>query len=535
MSDKHGEEDEIMRKWLWILWNSAMGESMFKVLESPSERAEKESRFRKKQVNIRLSNFNSFRFMFDFRSLLSFDQFQERRKSTTESKSRGIKNLFKTSPIPESGTSSPTSTSPSSTPTRRRDLSPDSLEARKQFSDFLVANLSTAMAQEIARSVKNAVNKISEMRLNSEDMSDLVISYYQYLGDRIGVHSYFNSPDCKVKVEDVMDQVEKYISTCCYAMFFCASHDEEVADMSLQDRIRSLHWVTAGFLETKLVFKKQNVRDKVDEAITELIEINAKKSAFEKLDCLTRSCKAIFEALKESESSTSADEFLPTLIYILFRGNPPLIQSNVKFISRFAVPARLMSGEAAYFFTNLSCALEFARNMNHESLQMEKAEFEAYTSGHMAPPLSVLNSACNQAMYVLEGTIETIATVAKKAEDLLKNLTGVDKKSDDDLEKMLILIKETVDIFPTDEYIQMKESIFAEEQETADLLVSLSRQSSDLAVERFPLLPTTPNLPLLNHSLILLSNLLLPPLSFRKRPLIRIENADFMPAMSACF
>ncbi|PIC42588.1 hypothetical protein B9Z55_009618 [Caenorhabditis nigoni] len=474
MSDKHGEEDESKKAKMHLKANDLLCVNGCGFYGTPQWENRCSKCWRAHQNELKKSQ--------DFaknKSLLSFDQFQERRKSTTESKSRGIKNLFKTSPIPESGTSSPTSTSPSSTPTRRRDLSPDSLEARKQFSDFLVANLSTAMAQEIARSVKNAVNKISEMRLNSEDMSDLVISYYQYLGDRIGVHSYFNSPDCKVKVEDVMDQVEKYISTCCYSMFFCASHDEEVADMSLQDRIRSLHWVTAGFLETKLVFKKQNVRDKIDEAITELIEINAKKSAFEKLDCLTRSCKAIFEALKESESSTSADEFLPTLIYILFRGNPPLIQSNVKFISRFAVPARLMSGEAAYFFTNLSCALEFARNMNHESLQMEKAEFEAYTSGHMAPPLSVLNSACNQAMYVLEGTIETIVTVAKKAEDLVKNLTGVDKKSDDDLEKMLVLIKETVDIFPTDEYIQMKESIFAEEQETADLLVSLSRQSSE--------------------------------------------------------
>lgn len=77
------------------------------------------------------------------RSLLSFDQFQERRKSTTESKSRGIKNLFRTSPFPgersspsnnwktaamlmrtslkiisDGGTSSSPSTSPSGTPTR---------------------------------------------------------------------------------------------------------------------------------------------------------------------------------------------------------------------------------------------------------------------------------------------------------------------------------------------------------------------------------------------------------------------------------
>uniref|UniRef100_A0A1I7TM97 Rab5 GDP/GTP exchange factor n=1 Tax=Caenorhabditis tropicalis TaxID=1561998 RepID=A0A1I7TM97_9PELO len=453
MSDKHGDEDESKKAKMHLKANDLLCVNGCGFYGTPQWENRCSKCWRAHQNEVKKSQ--------DFaknKSLLSFDQFQERRKSTTESKSRGIKNLFKTSPIPEGGTSSPTSTSPAGTPTRRRDLSPDSLEARKQFTDFLVINLTTAMAQEIARSVKNAVGKISEMKMNSEDMSELVMSYYQYLGERIGVHSLFNSPDCKVKVEDVMDQVEKYISTY---------------------RIRSLHWVTAGYLETKLVFKKQAVRDKIDEAISELIEINAKKSAFEKLECLTRSCKAIFEALKESESATSADEFLPTLIYILFRGNPPLIQSNVKFISRFAIPSRLMSGEAAYFFTNLSCALEFARNMNHESLQMEKTEFEAYTSGHLAPPLSVINSACNQAMYVLEGTIETIVTVAKKAESLAKNITNMNGKTDDDLDKMLVVIKETVDFYPTQEYLNMKESIFTEEQETADLLVSLSRQSSE--------------------------------------------------------
>ncbi|EFO86547.1 CRE-RABX-5 protein [Caenorhabditis remanei] len=474
MSNKYGDEDESKKAKMHLKANDLLCVNGCGFYGTPQWENRCSKCWRAHQNELKKSQ--------DFaknKSLLSFDQFQERRKSTTESKSRGIKNLFKASPIPESGASSPTSTSPASTPTRRRDLSPDSLEARKHFTDFLVANLSTAMAQEIARSVKNAVTKICEMRMNPDEMSELVMSYYQYLGERIGGHSLFDSPDCKVKVEDVMDQVEKYISTCCYTTFFCASHEEEVADVSLQDRIRSLHWVTAGFLETKLVFKKQTVRDKIDEGISELIEINAKKSAFEKLECLTRSCKAVFEALKESESSMSADEFLPTLIYILFRGNPPLIQSNVKFISRFAIPARLMSGEAAYFFTNLSCALEFARNMNHESLQMEKAEFEAYTTGHLAPPLSVINSACNQAMYVLEGTIETITTVVKKAGGLASNLTGVHGKADDDLEKMLIVIKETVDFYPTEEYLKMKESIFGEEQETADLLVSLSRQSSE--------------------------------------------------------
>lgn len=40
---------------------------------------------------------------------------------------------------------------------------------------------------------------------------------------------------------------------------FIYSADEEVADLSLQDRIRSLNWVTSGFLETNLDFSQQSV------------------------------------------------------------------------------------------------------------------------------------------------------------------------------------------------------------------------------------------------------------------------------------
>lgn len=34
--------------------------------------------------------------------------------------------------------------------------------------------------------------------------------------------------------------------------------------------------------------------------------------------------------------------------------------------------------------------------MNYASLKMERAEFEAYTSGDLVPPLNMMNCGCNQ-------------------------------------------------------------------------------------------------------------------------------------------
>lgn len=54
---------------------------------------------------------------------------------------------------------------------------------------------------------------------------------------------------------------------------------------------------------------------------------------------------------------------------------------------------------SGYYFTNVSCALQFVQNMNAESLKMPREEFEAYTSGHQVPPLNAMNMGCNQVLY----------------------------------------------------------------------------------------------------------------------------------------
>ncbi|KAK0426169.1 hypothetical protein QR680_009568 [Steinernema hermaphroditum] len=370
------------------------------------------------------------------RSLLSFEKFEERRKLSTESRSLTLKSILRKPPASFStpndlaGSSSalPLPTASADFVVRPRQLSPDSSHAYKTFSEFLRENIPPSLGKDLNRQVRHAVDKIIENEhMPMEEMSDSVQQFYQGVSDKMMRHPMISY--AKVSVEHIMEEIETLICSRAYEVLFCARSDEEVADLSLQDRIRSLHWVTGGFLETTLDFSQSKVSDKIDEAVTEMIDINSHRSTRQKLECLIRCSRAIFEALKESRSGApaSADEFLPGLIYVILKGNPPLIQSNLKFISRFSLPFRVMRGESGYYFTNLSCALQFVQNMNAESLNMPKDEFEGYTSGRQAVPLNKLNCGCNQALKSMENSVTLVNQLLDRQEQLMKDMEQFDE------------------------------------------------------------------------------------------------------------
>uniref|UniRef100_A0A8R1U0K6 Rab5 GDP/GTP exchange factor n=1 Tax=Onchocerca volvulus TaxID=6282 RepID=A0A8R1U0K6_ONCVO len=434
------------------------------------------------------------------REFLNFEKFEGRRKLSTESRSLTLKSILRKSPSVTAnsnfsqemvctGASSQSALPSPVTPIRHR-LSEESISAYDHFHEFLQNNLPQAIVHEIAQQTHHAVDRILEQQnVNMDDLSGMVQHFYQVLADKMRHSSVMNDSAVSVSVEEVMAEVEQYICVRAYSTLFCARADEEIADLSLQDRIRSLNWVTAGFLETTLDFSQESVRDKLDEAITEIIDMNSHRGAAEKLQCLVRCSKMIFEALKESRSGApaGADEYLPVLIFVILKGNPPLIQSNVKFVSRFALPARVLSGESGYYFTNLSCALQFVQNMNAESLKMPKEEFEAYTSGHQVPPLNAMNMGCNQSIRTMENSLVQVRQLLERQKNLKILMNELEIRVKKETDELSAEVDEILNSYPSEELRHLTEQIMIDEAElfgtsepSSTLLNNTSQSSREL-------------------------------------------------------
>ena len=94
--------------------------------------------------------------------------------------------------------------------------------------------------------------------------------------------------------------------------------------------------MTAAHLDCPFKETAQDVRDLIYLAINDILELDGSKAPQDKLASVVRCSKKIFTVLKAGECNVgSADDFLPSLIFILLKANPPRIMSNINFITRF--------------------------------------------------------------------------------------------------------------------------------------------------------------------------------------------------------
>ncbi|KAL2067451.1 hypothetical protein VTL71DRAFT_1876 [Oculimacula yallundae] len=107
----------------------------------------------------------------------------------------------------------------------------------------------------------------------------------------------------------------------------------------------------------------------------ELLKIKTYRAPRDKIICVLNCCKVIFGLLKHSKADSSADSFMPLLIYVVLQANPEHMVSNVQYILRFRNQDKL-AGEAGYYLSSLLGAVQFIENLDRTTLTISDEDFE---------------------------------------------------------------------------------------------------------------------------------------------------------------
>ena len=162
---------------------------------------------------------------------------------------------------------------------------------------------------------------------------------------------------------------------------------DEVRDEKLRSRTAALALVGIGLQDLGVKFEQTSasrdpakqietqVQQWISKARDGLLKMNDARSPLGKLEHLAAAHKCIVDLLSTlHQSSSSADEILPTLIYTLITVPPEGINviSNLKFTQRFRA-ANKIDGEAAYCLTNLEAAITFLETVDLASLRSDES------------------------------------------------------------------------------------------------------------------------------------------------------------------
>jgi len=227
-------------------------------------------------------------------------------------------------------------------------------------------------AIDLTTKMKNFINNFLEKPPPSSEHSKEIRSFLDVMEVAISKHSIWK--DASEEELDIMNEgLEKYIISKIYPCVFSPDPEDLEKDKLLHSRIQQLSFITPEHLE---ISPKHTSNHLFSIAEKELQNIGKFKVPRDKLVCIMNACKIIYNILNQVNGSPAgADEFLPLLILIVLRANPPRLHSNIKFISRFRNPSKLMT-ETGYYFTQFESAVAFLETLDASSLKIDPEEFD---------------------------------------------------------------------------------------------------------------------------------------------------------------
>ncbi|KAH9940720.1 uncharacterized protein BXZ73DRAFT_88467 [Epithele typhae] len=233
-------------------------------------------------------------------------------------------------------------------------------------------------AEPVAKYLRSYVlGQLRQTTFTVNDQVKLINDFLNFIATRMRECELWRNTS-EVEFDNAMEGMEKLVMNRLYDFTFTPqvaravpprpiTTDDLERDRVLAQRIALFGWLEASHLDVPegdgsegfLMFAQQ-----------ELLKINHYKAPRDKLICILNCCKVIFGLIRHLRRDEGADTFVPILIYIVIKANPPHLLSNVEN------PTKLTS-EAGYYLSSLMGAVSFIETMDHTSLSnISQEEFE---------------------------------------------------------------------------------------------------------------------------------------------------------------
>ncbi|XP_064420385.1 GTPase-activating protein and VPS9 domain-containing protein 1 isoform X2 [Latimeria chalumnae] len=167
------------------------------------------------------------------------------------------------------------------------------------------------------------------------------------------------------QLQDAQMAIERSVMNRIFKLAFYPNQDGDILrDQLFQEHIQRLcKVVTANHraLQIPEVYLKEAPWPS---AQAEIRTISAYKTPRDKVQCILRMCSTIMNllSLANEDSVPGADDFVPVLVFVLIKANPPCLLSTVQYINNFY--ASRLSGEESYWWMQFTAAVEFIKTID---------------------------------------------------------------------------------------------------------------------------------------------------------------------------
>ncbi|KAJ6848297.1 vacuolar protein sorting-associated protein 9A-like [Iris pallida] len=288
--------------------------------------------------------------------------------------------------------------------------------------DFL-ERMSHPSASEFVKSIKSFIVSFSNKAPDPEKDSAAVQEFLAQMEGAFRSHTLW-AGSSEEELESAGEGLEKYVMTKLFNRAFASLPEDVQSDEELSEKMALLQqFIQPENLDIKPIFQNETSWLLAQK---ELQKINMYKAPRDKLVCILNCCKVINNLLlnvsmASDDNPPGADDFLPVLIYVVIKANPPRLHSNLLYIQRYRRQSRLVS-ETAYFFTNILSAESFIWNIDAESLSMDELEFQKKMESAKAHLLGLSTQSESQRN---ESNQELVDTVKETVRDRGKDMSTV--------------------------------------------------------------------------------------------------------------